>query len=121
MRKNIGSVDGLTRALGGVPLLIGATLALPGIDGRTVETAALWIALLVGMVALIAAFAGKCSWFAGVLITGVAYFLFVLRSFPHAGVQTAAASVGIIVGATALFTRATRHCPVNAAFRIHSA
>lgn len=118
--KNVGSVDGLTRALGGIPLLIGATLALPGVEGRTIETLALWIALLVGIAAFIAALRGKCSWYAGVLITTASAFLFVSRSWPNPVSQTIAATTGIVVGATALFTRATRHCPMNAAFDIHS-
>lgn len=120
MKRNIGSVDGLTRALGGVPLLFGSVFVLPGIDWKTAETLVLWVALLVGMGSLIAAFSGKCSWYAGVLIGGTAYVLLSVRFVPSVPVQLVAGLAGIVVGAGALFTRATGHCPVNAALKIHS-
>ena len=115
---NVGSVDGLTRAFAGVPLLIGAVLAYPGVGGQTVETAALWLALLVGLVALAAAFAGHCSWYAGVVISSTVWILFVLRNVPNTTVQGAAALIGTVVGIYALYTRSTKRCAVNSLFRI---
>lgn len=115
---NVGNVDGLTRALGAVPLMIGAVLALPGVEGRTVETFALWLALFVGVVAILAAFAGHCSWYAAFFITGTAWVLFVLRNVPSFPVQLGASAVGIAVSLYALYTRATRTCAVNYMFKV---
>jgi len=115
---NVGNVDGITRALGGVPLVIGAILALPSVGAHTLETLALWVAVLVGLSALFAAFAGHCSWFAGVGISSVAWILFVLRNVPSTPVQLLASSLGIGVGVYALYTRATRKCAVNYFFKI---
>lgn len=115
---NVGNIDGLTRALGGVPLVIGAILALPGVGFETLETFALWLALLVGISALIAAFAGHCSWYAGVIISGMVWILFVLRNVPSPAVQVATSLVGVAVGLYALYTRATRKCAVNFVFRV---
>lgn len=115
---NVGTVDGLTRGLGGVPLIIGAVLAYPGVGGQTIETLALWLALLVGLVALAAAFAGHCSWYAGVFVSSTVWILFVLRNVPNTAVQIAAAAAGTVVGLYALYTRSTKKCAVNYAFRI---
>ena len=115
---NVGNVDGITRALGGVPLVIGAILALPGVGGHTLETLALWIALLVGLSALFAAFAGHCSWFAGVGISSTVWMLFVLRNVPSTPVRLLVSGLGIGVGLYALYTRATRKCAVNYLFKI---
>lgn len=115
---NVGNIDGLTRALGGVPLLLGSVLALPRVGAHTLETFALWLALLVGIVALIVAFAGHCSWYAGVFISSTVWVLFVLRNVPSVPVQIGASGLGILVGLYALYTRATRKCAVNYVFRI---
>lgn len=115
---NVGNVDGLTRALGGVPLVIGAVLALPEVGAHTLETLALWIALCIGLLALFAAFSGHCSWYAGVAITSAVWILFVLRNVPSAPVQILASAVGVGVGLYALYTRATRTCQVNYLFKI---
>lgn len=115
---NVGNVDGVTRALGGLPLVIGAVLALPGVGAHTLETLALWVALLVGLSALFAAFAGHCSWFAGVGISTSVWMLFVLRNVPSVPVQLVASGLGIAVGLYALYTRATRTCAVNYLFKI---
>lgn len=115
---NVGNIDGLTRALGGIPLVIGAALALPRVGAHTLETFALWLALLVGLVALAAAFTGHCSWYAGVAITSMAWILFVLRNVPVLPVPLAASAAGIVVGLYALHTRATRKCLINYAFKV---
>ncbi len=115
---NVGNVDGLTRALGGVPLVIGAVLALPGVTAHTLETLALWIALGVGLLALFAAFSGHCSWYAGVGISSAAWVLFVLRNVPSTPIQILASAFGIGVGLYALYTRATRTCRVNYLFKV---
>lgn len=115
---NVGNVDGLTRALGGVPLVLAAVLVLPRVGLHTVETLALWLALLVGLAALLAAFAGHCSWYAGVVVSSAAWVLFVLRNVPSAPVQVGASVAGILIGLYALYTRATRKCAVNYVFRI---
>lgn len=115
---NVGNLDGLTRALGGVPLVIGAVLALPGVGAHALETSALWAALLVGLLALFAAFAGHCSWFAGVGITSAAWMLFVLRNVPSTPVQLLASGLGVGIGIYALYTRATRTCAVNYLFKV---
>lgn len=115
---NVGNVDGLTRALGGVPLVIGAVLALPRVGAHTVETLALWVALLVGLGALAAVFAGHCSWYAGVAISAAVWILFVLRHVPLVPVQLLASGLGIAVGLYALYTRATRVCAVNYFFKV---
>lgn len=115
---NVGNVDGLTRGLGGVPLVLGALLALPRVGGHTLETAMLWLALLMGLTALAAAFAGHCSWFAGIFVSGAVWMLFVLRNVPVAPVQIGASALGITIGLYALYTRATRKCAVNYLFRI---
>lgn len=115
---NVGNIDGLTRGLGGVPLVLGALLALPRVGGHTFETALLWLALLVGLTALAAAFAGHCSWFAGIFVSSAAWMIFVLRNVPVVPVQMGASVLGIIIGLYALYTRATRKCAVNYLFRI---
>lgn len=115
---NVGNADGITRTLGGVPLVIGAVLALPGVGAHTLETLALWVALLVGLSALFAAFSGHCSWFAGVGISTSVWILFVLRNVPSVPVQLVASGLGIGVGLYALYTRATRKCAVNYLFKI---
>lgn len=115
---NVGNVDAIMRALGGVPLVVGAVLALPGVGGRTVETFALWLALFVGVAALLAAFAGHCSWFAAFFVTSAAWVLFVLRNVPSFPVQLGAAAAGIMIGLYALYTRATRTCAVNYVFKV---
>lgn len=115
---NVGNIDALTRALSGVPLVIGSVLVLPRVGLHTVETLALWLALLLGIAALLAAFAGHCSWYAGVVVSSTAWVLFVLRNVPSAHVQVGAALAGIIIGLYALYTRATRKCAVNFVFRI---
>lgn len=115
---NVGNVDGLTRALAGVPLLVGALLALPRVEAHTVETLALWLAFLVGIVALLAAFAGHCSWYAGVVITSAVWIIFVLRHVPSPPVQIGAAGLGIAVGLYALYTKATRKCSMNYLLKI---
>lgn len=115
---NVGSVDGLTRGLGGIPLIVGAVLAYPGVGGHTIETAALWLALLVGLIALAAAFAGHCSWYAGVCVSSAVWVLFVLRNVPNTTVQAGAAALGTIVGIYALYTRSTKRCAVNYVFRV---
>lgn len=115
---NVGNVDGFTRALGGVALVIGATLALPRVGAHTVETLALWLALLVGIVSLFAAFAGHCSWFAGVVISATVWIIFVLRHVPSLPTQITAASIGVVVGIYALYTKATRKCAMNYLLKI---
>lgn len=115
---NVGNIDGLTRGLGGIPLLIGSILALPGVGAHTLETFALWLALFVGITALLAAFAGHCSWFAGVLISTAAWVLFVLRNVPVMSVQLVAALAGITIGLYALYTHATKKCAVNYLFMV---
>lgn len=115
---NVGNVDGLTRALGGAPLVIGAVLALPRVGAHTVETLALWVALLVGIAALLAAFAGHCSWYAGVGITSAVWVLFVLRNVPSSPVRLLVSGIGIAVGLYALYTRATKKCAVNYVFKV---
>lgn len=116
---NVGNIDGVTRGLGGVPLLLGAILALPGVGGQTIETVMLWVALLVGLTALAAAFVGHCSWFAGVVMSSTVWILFVLRHVPSLPVQILASALGIGVGLYAIYTRATKKCAVNYLFRIH--
>lgn len=115
---NVGNIDGLTRGLGSVPLVVGSILALPGVGAHTVETVALWLALLVGVTALLAAFAGHCSWFAGVFISTAAWALFVLRNVPVTTVQLVVALAGITIGLYALYTRATKKCAVNYLFKV---
>jgi len=115
---NVGNIDGLTRVLGGVPLVIGALLALPRVGAHTAETLALWLALLVGLVALLAAFAGHCSWYAGVGISASVWIIFVLRNFPSPPVQIVAAGIGVAVGLYALYTKATRKCAMNYLLKI---
>lgn len=115
---NVGNVDGLTRALGGVPLVIGALLTLPRVGAHTAETLALWLALLVGIVALLAAFAGHCSWYAGVGISTAVWIIFALRHVPLPPVQLAAAGIGVVVGLYGLYTRATRKCAMNYLFKV---
>ncbi len=115
---NVGNIDGMTRGLSGVPLVIGAVLALPGVGAHTLETFALWLALAIGLTALLAAFAGHCSWFAGVVISGTVWMLFVLRNVPSTPVQLTAAALGVGVGLYALYTRATKKCAMNYFFRI---
>lgn len=115
---NVGNVDGVTRALGGVPLVVGSVFALPSVGGHTLETLALWAALLVGLFAIAAAFAGHCSWYAGVFISGAVWVLFVLRNVPSVPVQLVGSALGIGIGLYALYTRATRRCAVNYLFRV---
>lgn len=115
---NVGNIDGITRGLGGVPLVIGAILVLPGVSFHTLETFALWLALLVGLTALGAAFAGHCSWFAGVVISATVWILFVLRNVPVVPVQVAAALVGVGVGLYAIYTHRTKKCAVNFVFKV---
>lgn len=115
---NVGNIDAMTRALGGIPLVIGSVLALPRVGAHTLETFALWLALLVGLVALAAAFAGHCSWYAGVVISSMAWIIFVLRNVPILPVPIAASAAGIVVGLYALYTRATRKCALNYAFKV---
>lgn len=108
----------MTRGLGGLPLVIAAVLALPMVGAHTLETFALWLALLVGVTALLAAFAGHCSWYAAVFITSAAWILFVLRNVPSTPVQMGASLLGIVVGLYALYTRATKKCAVNYLFKV---
>lgn len=115
---NVGNIDALTRGLGGVPLVIGSVLALPGVGAHTLETFALWLALLVGLTALFAAFAGHCSWYAGVCISLSVWIIFVLRNVPFVPVQLVAAGLGVAVGLYALYTRSTRTCAVNYLLKI---
>lgn len=115
---NVGNIDGFTRGLGGVPLILGALLALPGVGVHTLETAMLWLALLIGLTALAAAFMGHCSWYAGVCISGAVWILFVLRNVPSVPVQIGASALGVAVGLYALYTHATKKCAVNYLFRI---
>lgn len=110
---NVGNIDGITRGLGGVPLVIGAILALPGVSFHTLETLSLWLALLVGLTALGAAFAGHCSWFAGVVISATVWILFVLRNVPVVPIEVAASALGVIVGLYAIYTHRTKKCAVN--------
>ncbi len=63
--------------------------------------------------ALIAAFSGHCSWYAGVGISASVWILFVLRNVPSDPVRLFASGVGIAVGLYALYTRATRKCAMN--------
>lgn len=115
---NVGNIDGLTRGLGGAPLVLGALLALPGVGAHTLETFLLWLALLVGLTALAAAFVGHCSWYAGVVISSTTWILFVLRNVPSPPVQILASALAISVGLYAIYTRATKKCAVNYLFRI---
>lgn len=111
--RNIGRIDGLTRALGGTFLLVGAVFSLPGVQAPTVSTLFLWCALLIGLIALVASFVGACAWFTGIGVTASAVTLFVVRFIPSPSIGMIASTVGVSVGAAALFTHIAGHCPVN--------
>jgi len=77
------------------------------------STLFLWCALLVGLVALVASFAGACAWFTGIGVTLSAVILFVVRFIPSPGVHIIASTIGVSAASAALFTHIAGHCPVN--------
>lgn len=98
MRKSAIAFDTKIRLVSASCLVLGILFTIVGFSNRTISTFFLWVALICGVIALIGAFAGKRSWYSGVVILLATYLFFIFRNSPDQWLKNISTIVALLAG-----------------------